>query len=49
VAILQAEARLERIKADDETVEDIVQRAQKILRENNLAPSIMKALGVQRR
>ncbi len=47
--ILQAKERLEQIRADDETVEDIVRRTQKIIRENNLGPDIMRALGVQRR
>jgi len=45
---LEAAQRLEAVKADDVRVDRLAYRAAKIVRENNLAPDIMKALGVRR-
>lgn len=47
-AKLEAVQRLEAVIADDDRVDRLAQRAAKIIRENNLAPDIMKALGVRR-
>lgn len=47
--VIEARERLEAIKRDDERVARLERRTSKILRENNLAPSIMDALGVRRR
>jgi hypothetical protein len=44
-----ARRRLEAIQADDARVDNLSHRAARILRENNLAPTIMDALGVRRR
>lgn len=43
-----AQRRLERIQADDARVDSLNRRAARILREDNLAPAIMDALGVRR-
>jgi len=45
---IQARQRLERIRSDDVAVNQLAQRARRIMRENNLAPDIIKALRVQR-
>lgn len=47
--VVEARERLEAIHRDDERVNRLERRTAKILRENNLAPSIMDALGVRRR
>jgi len=41
--------RLEAIEADDARVDKLQRRADRIMRENNLAPMIMRALGVRPR
>lgn len=46
--IKDARERLEAIQRDDARVESLEIRAQRILRENNLAPAVMKALGIRR-
>lgn len=47
-AKLEAAQRLEKVVADDERVARLTRRTQRIMRENNLAPDILKALGVRR-
>lgn len=47
--VIEARQRLEAINRDDERVDRLERRTSRILRENNLAPSIMDALGVRRR
>lgn len=47
--VIEARERLEAIERDDERVARLERRTSKILRENNLAPSIMDALGMRRR
>lgn len=43
-----AKERLESVRKDDEVVDSLARRAKKILKENNLAPDIMKALGMHK-
>ena len=45
--IAQAQERLEKVYEDDAKVNDLSRRANKIVRENELAPAIMRALGVR--
>lgn len=45
--VAEAQERLEKVYEDDAKVNDLSRRAKKIVRENELAPSIMKALGVR--
>lgn len=45
----EAKERLKATERDDARIDHIVRRTQKIVRENNLGPIVMKALGVQRR
>jgi hypothetical protein len=47
--VLEARDRLEAVTRDDERVQHLERRTAKILREDNLAPTIMNALGVRRR
>jgi hypothetical protein len=47
--IAEAERRLERVIRDDAEVAIIEKTTQKMLRENNLAPYVMRALRAQRR
>lgn len=42
---VQAQERLEEIRADDARVDALVRRQMKVIRENSLAPTIMRALG----
>lgn len=46
--VAEARERLEAIERDDVRVQRLEIRTQKILHENNLAPVIMKALGIRR-
>lgn len=46
--VVEARERLEAITRDDDRVRRLEIRTQRILRENNLAPFIMKALGIRR-
>lgn len=46
--LTEARERLEAITRDDARVERLELRTQKILRENNLAPFVMRALGIRR-
>lgn len=46
--LLQAKEKLESVKADDIRIDKLGKRVDKILDENNLAPAIMRALGVNR-
>jgi len=45
--IARAQERLEKVYSDDAKVNDLSRRARKIVHENELAPAIMKALGVR--
>jgi len=45
----EAKERFEAVVHDDERVDRIVRRSQKLGRENNLGPTVMRALGVQRK
>jgi hypothetical protein len=47
--VIEARERLAAITRDDDRVGRLEQRTQRILRENNLAPTIMDALGMRRR
>lgn len=44
----EARKRLEDIRRDDARVDSLEARTQRILRENNLAPVVMRALGIRR-
>lgn len=44
-ATVEAEERLHAIEADDVKVADLERRMKRIIRENDLAPTIMRALG----
>ena len=46
--VIEAQERLEAIERDDIRVNLLAARTQRILRENNLAPVIMRALGIRR-
>lgn len=46
--VIQARERLAAITRDDVRVASLEMRTQRILRENNLAPLIMRALGIRR-
>lgn len=46
--VAEARERLEAIERDDDRIELLEARTQRILRENNLAPFVMKALGIRR-
>jgi hypothetical protein len=45
--INKVKEKYEEVKADDVRVERLQKRVNKIIDENNLAPTIMKALGAQ--
>lgn len=46
--VVEARERLEAAERDDDRIDLLVAKTQRILRENNLAPQIMRALGVRR-
>lgn len=47
-AVAEARDRLEAASRDDEKVDAVMMRVEKALKENNLAPYVMRALGVRR-
>ena len=47
-AVTQARDRLEAVSRDDVKVDAVMRRVDQVLRENNLAPYVMRALGVRR-
>lgn len=47
--VIEARERLEATNQDDARVDRLERRTARILREDNLAPTIMDALGVKRR
>lgn len=46
--LVEARERYEAVEHDDAKVHNLEVRAQRILRENNLAPLVRRALGLQR-
>jgi hypothetical protein len=44
--IEEAQRRLEAVVEDDKKIAELEKRTKRILRENNFAPTIMRALGV---
>ena len=46
--VVEARERLEAITRDDDRVELLEARTKRMLHENNLAPFIMRALGIKR-
>lgn len=46
--INEVKEKFEEVKADDIRVERLQSRVNRIMNENNLAPTIIKALGVQK-
>ncbi len=46
-AVEEAQSRLEHTAADDVRVDRVVERTNRLIRENNLAPYVMKALGIR--
>lgn len=43
--LLDARQKLREVSRDDRIVDDLSRRAQKLSRENNFAPAILRALG----
>lgn len=46
--VAEARERLEAVERDDDKVDLLVAKAQRLMRENNFAPMVMRALGVRR-